>query len=159
MNIQEILFGGGGILFLLLSLIEIAPLKLNPWSKFFGWLGRAFNAPALKEIKALRGELDTIRQTAQDTQNKLDTHISFDAKKAADDAREAILHFNRELLRNMRHTREDYVDILQKIDQYETYCEENEDYENNRAVLAIAHIKHMYTERLEKRDFLSEVDQ
>ena len=41
MNIQEILFGGGGVLLVLLSLVEISPIKINPWSSFAQWSGKA----------------------------------------------------------------------------------------------------------------------
>ncbi len=44
MSIQEILMNGGGALVILLTLVQIAPIKVNPWSALAKWLGRAINA-------------------------------------------------------------------------------------------------------------------
>ena len=32
MTLKEILFGGGSALFVLLTLLQLAPIKINPWS-------------------------------------------------------------------------------------------------------------------------------
>ena len=52
------------------------------------------------------------------------------------------------------HTREDFIEILAVIDDYESYCRDHEDYKNNRATCAIENIKRVYMERLQKHDFL-----
>ena len=44
MTIQEILAGGGGALLVLMTLVQIAPVKINPWSAIAKALGRAINA-------------------------------------------------------------------------------------------------------------------
>ena len=49
MSLQEILMNGGGALFILLTLVQIAPIKVNPWSTLAKWFGRAINADMLKE--------------------------------------------------------------------------------------------------------------
>ena len=72
----------------------------------------------------------------------------------ADRLRERILQYNNELLRNIPHTREDFIEILTVIDAYNLYCKTHEDYKNNRATHAIKNILRVYDERLEKRDFL-----
>ena len=81
------------------------------------------------------------------------------AQKALSDKREAngwradVLRFNLELVEHTRHTREDYIEILDVIDKYETYCDSHKDYENNRAVHAIANIERCYDDRLKNNDF------
>ena len=80
-----------------------------------------------------------------------------DELQKAEDARAAVLRFNNELLRGIPHTREEFFEVLQKIDIYEEYCDKHNDYENNRAVHAIANINRVYDERLAKHDFLSEI--
>lgn len=32
MTLKDILFGGGSALFMLLTLLQLAPIKINPWS-------------------------------------------------------------------------------------------------------------------------------
>ena len=79
-----------------------------------------------------------------------------DDRRTADGHRAQILHFNNELLRNIRHTKEEFIEILARIDVYEKYCKTHPDYPNNRAILAIENIREVYKERLKKRDFLQE---
>lgn len=140
MNIHEWIIGGGGLLAVLLTLVQIAPVKINPWSAIAKAIGKAINADVLRE-------LDTVTQ-------KLDTHIRVDDERNADSYRTRILQFNNELLREILHTREDFIEILAVIDDYESYCRDHKEYKNNRAVCAIENIKRVYMERLQKHDFL-----
>lgn len=140
MDIYEWLVGGGGLLAVLLTLVQIAPIKVNPWSAIAKAIGRAVNADVLRE-------LDTVTQ-------KLDTHIRVDDERNADSYRTRILQFNNELLREIMHTREDFIEILAVIDDYESYCRSHKEYKNNRATCAIENIKRVYMERLQKHDFL-----
>ncbi|NCE65390.1 hypothetical protein D1159_12585 [Pseudoflavonifractor sp. 524-17] len=142
MNIQELLAGGGGLLLVLMTLVQIAPIKITPWSAFAKAVGKAVNA----DISHRLGGIEA----------KLDHHIDMDDRRTADSRRVQILHFNNELLRPIDHTKEEFVEVLAKIDDYERYCEEHPDYPNNRAVLAIENIREVYRERLKKRDFLQE---
>ena len=80
--------------------------------------------------------------------------IKTDDARNADLHRSKILQFNNELLRDIPHTREDFIEILAEIDFYEKYCDTHPEYENNRATHAVANIKRVYDERLIKHDFL-----
>lgn len=55
-----------------------------------------------------------------------------------------ILRFNDEILHDCKHSKEHFDQILDDITQYEKYCEEHSEYENNKAVLAIENIKRIY---------------
>lgn len=133
MNIQELLAGGGSLLLALMTLVQLAPVKINPWSWLARTIGRAVNAEVIK---------------------KLDDHITMDDRRTADGHRARILHFNNELLRDIGHTQEEFFEVLAEIDAYEEYCREHPEYPNNRAVLAIENIREVYKERLKKHDFL-----
>ncbi len=133
MTIQEIAAGGGCLLLALMTIVQIAPIKINPWSWLAEAIGRAINAEVIK---------------------KLDAHITMDDRRTADGHRARILHFNNELLRDIGHTQEEFFEVLAEIDAYEKYCREHPEYPNNRAVLAIENIQEVYKERLKKRDFL-----
>ena len=147
MNIQELLLGGGGVALLLLSLVEISPIKINPWSSLAKWLGRAINADVIKE-------LETVKTAQAETRERLEAHISTNDKREADNCRSRILRFNNELIREIPHTKEEFLEVLKDIDDYERYCREHTDYANGRAVHAIANIGRVYDERLEKHDFI-----
>ncbi len=147
MTLKEIVAGSGGVVLVLLTLLQVAPVKINPWSAIARWIGRALNSEVLKELA-------DVRITQQVTAKKLDDHIAADEVRHANRLRERILQFNNELLRNIPHTREDFIEILAVIDAYNSYCRTHEDYQNNRAIHAIKNIERVYDDRLAKRDFL-----
>jgi hypothetical protein len=147
MNIQEILLGGSGAVLVLLSIVEISPIKINPWTRLAKWLGRAINADVIDE-------LETVKTAQTETRKRLEEHINTNEKQEADNCRARILRFNNELIREIPHTKEEFIDVLKDIDDYERYCKEHTDYANGRAVHAIANIGRVYDERLEKHDFL-----
>ena len=140
MKLAEIIVSGGGLLLGFVTLVQIVPVKINPWSWVAKAIGRAING----EVLAKLGEVE----------KRLDKHITTDDRRAADGNRTRILHFNNELLRNLKHTKEEFVEVLAEIDAYEKYCREHPDYPNNRAILAIENIRETYKRRLDKHDFL-----
>ena len=133
MKLGEVIVSGGGLLAAVMTLLQIAPVKIAPWSWLAQAIGRAINAEVIK---------------------KLDDHITTDDRRAADGNRTRILHFNNELLRDMQHTKEEFIEVLAEIDAYEKYCRDHPDYPNNRAVLAIENSRDTYKRRLDKHDFL-----
>lgn len=136
-EIISIVFGGG---IALTALVDISPIKLNPWKRIFRALGKALNGEVLDKLA--------------ETQKKLEAHITADDERNADMRRTRILRFNNELIRELPHTREDFIDVLADIDDYEAYCREHPTYKNNRAIHAIANIGRVYDERMKKHDFL-----
>jgi len=129
-----------GALLALATVVEISPIKINPWSAIAKAIGRAINADVLAELKQ--------------TNEKLDEHIRADDERNADMRRTRILRFNNELIREIPHTKEDFIDVLADIDEYEAYCREHPTYKNNRAKHAIDNIGRAYDDRLHKHDFL-----
>ena len=86
-------------------------------------------------------------------QKKLEEHIQVDDERNANLLRTQILRFNDELIDDKHHTREHFIEILAIIDAYEDYCHSHPDYKNNRCICAVANIKRVYNERLQKHDF------
>lgn len=136
------------------TLLQLSPIKINPWSWIWklvkrGWTGfcRSLNAPVLIAM-------ETVKEDILETKKTLDAHIAMDDEREADKVRASILHFNNELMRQIPHTEEEFVEILSKIDWYNDYCREHKNYKNSRAVYAIENIARVYTVRLQKNDFL-----
>ena len=129
-----------------MTLVQITPIKINPWSWLGHVIGRVINGDVLKELQ-------TVKANQQKAQEKLENHIALDDERNADDHRTLILQFNRELLRDVPHTLEDFIEILTVIDKYNKYCDDHKDYPNSRAVHAIANIERVYDDRLQKHDF------
>lgn len=147
---RDVFLGGGAGLVAILSLVEIAPVKINPWRAVARAIGRAINGEVLESV-------EDVKRAQRDTRKALDEHIQSDDERNADTLRMRVLHFNNELLRGDRHTREDFIEILAVIDAYEQYCKNHPNYRNNRASHAIANIGRVYDERLKLRDFLGEI--
>ncbi len=147
MTFAEILTVSGGGLVVLLTLIQIAPIKIDPWSALARMLGRAINGEVI-------GMLNELKDAQKSNTDRLNEHIRLDDERNADEHRARILRFNNELVRNIPHTKEEFIDALADIDEYERYCEQHPEYKNNRAVHAIANIGRVYDERLAKHDFL-----
>lgn len=150
MTLDEILLGGGLGAAAVLSLLEIAPIKVNPWRAIARGIGRALNGDVLDRLAQ-------VQKAQQDTSSALEAHIKDYDEYKADEHRAAILAFNTSLLRGEKHTQEDFFDVFRHIDQYEDYCRSHPGYKNNRAVHAIANIGRVYDERLKARDFLGGV--
>lgn len=83
MSVQDIVLAGGGGAFVLLTLLQIAPIKINPWSAIAKTVGRAINAEVLKE-------LDEMKSVQKDTRERLERHIEVDNERDADSKR---VHF------------------------------------------------------------------
>ena len=144
MALTEILaivgLGGGGGVALLLSLIEIVPIKAKPLTWLMNKLGKALNRDVIESLKAQREETCA-------TRNELAEHI-------ATDCRARILRFGDEVLHGQRHSKEHFEQILLDIKRYDVYCLEHPQFENNITELTSERIKEVYCRCLETNDFL-----
>lgn len=122
------------------TIIQVSPIKINPWSWLARTIGRAIN----KELKA---DLDDIRAN-------LSEHTRMDDERYAKQCRLRILRFNDEILQDRRHTKEHYDEILDDVTEYERYCETHPGYRNSRAVMAISNVEAKYQEHQAAKDFL-----
>ena len=122
------------------TLIQIAPVKLNPWTALARWLGRAINGETLAEMHEMKVSMDR--------------HIMLDDERYAKQCRMRILRFNDELLQKARHTKEHFDEILDDITEYERYCEMHPGYRNSKANMAIANVETIYQQCLAEKNFL-----
>lgn len=140
MAVQDLLLPCGGLLIVLLTLIQIAPIKINPWSAIAKTLGRAINKEMMDKLESLDKEMKQLRD-ATDLESVLNCRVR-------------ILHFGDETLHGQKHTKEHFDQILRDIDKYEHYCSTHPEFENNVTVLTSARIKEIYQKRLADGDFL-----
>lgn len=138
--IKQLAIGGGGVLLILMTLIQITPIKINPWSWIGRCIGRLINGEILTKVDALSKDLDALRQESEERNVTL--------------CRTHILRFGDEILHGVLHSKEHYLQILIDVDTYEEYCNAHPDYKNNVAVATISHIKKMYQKHLEEDSFL-----
>lgn len=140
MSIQDIIAGGGGMLLVLLTLLQIAPIKINPWGAIAKALGRAINADVLDKVSSLEEKVETVKAETEEAR--------------AISCRARILRFGDEVLHGQRHTKDHFDQTLMDIKAYDDYCKMHPDFPNNVTVITSERIKNVYRERLEKNDFL-----
>lgn len=147
MTVKEILYGSGGALVLILSLIQISKININPWTAIFGWLGRQFNHEMLDKVAGLETRIETM-------QTDVNTIRDEGRERHAKDCRVRILRFADEIYLGTNHSREHYKQILGDIKTYESYCKAHENFENQIAVSAVKQIKSSYDRHIQQHDFL-----
>lgn len=140
MSIGEIGLFSGGVIFILLTLIQISPIKIDPWSWLARSIGRAINGEVIAKVDALSKDVK---------QNKKD-----DDEQWASLSRSHILRFGDELLHGVAHSKEHFDQILLDISKYEKYCENHKDYLNDVANETIKRIRATYQKCLEENAFL-----
>ena len=89
---------------ILLSLIQISPLKLNPWDKLLGWFGKKLNGATEKR-------LETVEKQIRDMW--INNH------------RQTVLTFARECRANIEHSSDEWTNVLNVAEEYEKYVLEN----------------------------------
>lgn len=135
------------IILLVLSVIQITPIKINPWTYLARHIGRAINGEVMEEVKTIQNDL-------ADVHTEIDKMQKCGEKKEADDARNRILRFDDELRIHQKHSREFFNQILKDVDFYEKFCATHEHYKNSQADSAIKNIKRVYDIVKETNDFI-----
>ena len=133
------LYGGGGLLFLM-TIVQITPIKINPWSWIGKMIGRALNGEVLSKVDNLSQDVKRIKDE--------------DDEQWASLSRSHILRFGDELLHGVSHSKEHFDQILLDISKYEHYCETHPLYRNNIANATIEQIKRTYQKCLDENNFL-----
>lgn len=134
------LFGGSAVAVILsATLIQIAPIKINPWSCLAKSIGKAINGEVLEKVERLEQKVDKMEQK--------------NLELNAEERRVRILRFGDEILHDVKHSKEHFDNILKDISVYEKYCKDNPEFENGRTVLTIETIEETYKKCFEDHSF------
>lgn len=145
--LKSYLLGGSGILFVLLTLVQISPIKINPWSFLARRIGRAINKEVMDQMTEFKTELKDVRQDMEDFRQESN-------ERDATLCRARFLRFGDEILHGTPHSKEHYNQILADISTYEHYCANHPMYKNNVAIETISYIEKKYQEHLIEDTFL-----
>lgn len=140
MTVGDILGGCSAIILLFLTLIQITPIKVNPWSWLARTIGKALNRDTLDRLDSLEKDIKEIKAKNEEHE--------------ATECRSAILRFGDEIRHGTRHSKEHFDQILLDISFYEHYCATHKDYANNIALMTIEKIKNTYRKCLDEDSFL-----
>ncbi len=128
-------------LIVLMTLIQIAPIKLNPWDKILTWLGNHMNADIVKRVDVIEA--------------KLDEHIKESSDEMIRKIRADILSFGNSCMNGQLHTKEEFEFVISECDQYEKYIEKTQA-KNGVATATIQEIRRLYKKGLHENSFLKE---
>lgn len=131
----------------LATLIEITPIKLDPWTALFRAIGKAMNKDIADKLDQQAKDVESLHTQTQNITDRLE-------QKDAEDARNHILRFGDEIKNKVRHSEEYFNQILDDITKYEQYCEIHKDFKNARTVATVQIINEVYQKCLKEKDFL-----
>lgn len=140
MSIASIFAGGGGIFLVLCTLIQISPIKINPWSYLANKIGKALNGEVINQVELLGKDVQSLRK-------------NLDEREAAA-CRIRIMRFGDELLHDIHHSKEHFDQTLLDITYYETYCKDHPNFRNNVIQATIENVKRTYSKCMDDHSFL-----
>ena len=114
------------------GLIQIIPIKINPWSALLKWISKIVTGDACGKID------DLIKQVDENEKDRI---------------RWEILDFANSCRNGRRHTRDEFQHIVTLRDKYKKLLEKTND-TNGVFDVEYKYIQDLYAERLEKNDFL-----
>ena len=126
MSMKEFVETGGSVLLIALTLVQVAPIRINPWSAIARAIGKALNADLNEKMEA----------------------------NEAKTARYRILRFDDEMRHKMRHSKEHFDQIIEDVDTYERYCQDHPRFPNGKAVSATDNVKRTYEKCKDENSFL-----
>ena len=147
LTLKTALVDGGIGLVVLLTLIQIAPIKLNPLSYIARKLGDALNASQIEKLESFKKQLEALDRKVEGLKNHVD-------ENEIKTMRTKILRFADEIFVGKIHTHDAYKEALHAINEYETYCNTHPNFVNNMAEFSIAEIKKAYELHRANHDFL-----
>lgn len=147
--ISEISLKGGAVLLVLMTLIQVSPIKIDPWSYIVKNIGKIINKDVMDKVTALEEEVKANTIKVDKMEDKID-------EQKAISARARILRFGDELSHNVKHSRDHFKSVLTDIDFYNSYCDkdENKEFRNHCTMLTSERIIETYKELDRTNGFL-----
>lgn len=119
------------LIVILLSVVEISPIKINPWSFVGGVIGKLIG------IKTVSDKVDALEE-------KVDENYAVTI-------RVRILRFGDDLQDNRILSKDSWNQVMDDIRRYEIYTRDHPNFKNNITVATINFIKKEYARLLEER--------
>ena len=120
--------------------VEVAPIKVNPWTAILKSIGNRMNADILTRINEVETQLE--KQDAKIDNNEKD-RIRFE-----------ILDFARTCRKHEKHTKEEFDHIFEQYDKYEVILASLEQ-PNGKVTQAMHFISEVYQKILVEDDFIA----
>jgi len=145
-DIMDLKTGTSIVVFLILflmTIIQVAPIKINPWDKILVWFGNHMNADIVKRVDVI--------------EDKLDEHIKDSSEERIRKVRADILDFGNACMNGRPHTKEEFEFVISECDTYEKHIEKLQ-IRNGVATATITEIRRLYEKGIQENSFLKEGD-
>lgn len=128
-----------------MTIIQIAPIKINPWDFLLGWIGDRLNSHIIKKVDSLDA--------------KLTEHVEESRDSSIKRKRARILQFVEDGMGGKCYTKETFDFMITECDEYEEYIEKC-GRKNGVIEASIKEIRRRYSDHIHNNDFadLSEID-
>lgn len=136
----------GPTILLLMTMVEVAPIKINPWKWIFKTIGNLVFGEIRKEIKETREEIKEIREELAELKRESE-------EDKAKEKRWHILGFVNSCRRGGLHTREEWNHAISELTDYEVYCKLKK-ITNGVIEEDAKYLRQLFYERNRKNDFL-----
>ncbi len=121
-------------------IVELTPIKFNPWSALFKYLSKMLLSDIKQDIESIK--------TEQKNQQKLIL------ENEKDRIRYEVLDFANSCRNNRNHTREEFMHVISLNDKYEDILKQTGD-KNGVFKADYQYILDLYNEKLQRNDFLA----
>ncbi len=129
-----------GYIAVALSLVvDISPIKWNPWKSLIGWIGKALTKDVRDELDGIKKDLALMKK--EQTADEMDR------------IRSEVLDFANSCRLRRRHTKEEFDHIFALNDKYAGLLDETGQ-QNGRFEEAFGYIKELYRKCMAEDDFL-----
>ena len=137
--IKDIFTNPTVIIFGAITLFEIVPIKINPWSTLFRWIGKAINGELKEQLSDLSSDVSELKS-------------DFEMKKA-EDMRWEILEFANTCRIGNEHSKDEWRHVMNQVSEYEEYTE-RKGITNGVIEEDTRFLRELYHERNLRNDFL-----
>lgn len=132
---------------ILIAIVTIIPTIIS---------NRKKTQDSIAELKTeLKSDIRESNEDIEAVKQSLARHIKEDEDSKNRQARIRILRFYDEICEGKRHSENHFEDIIEDIDDYESYCQSHPDFKNNRGKTACEHIKDVYQKVKAEKGFLT----
>ena len=131
-SLKELVTNPYFVLFGSVTLIEIVPVKIRPWSMLLKWLGDRLSGDIRSDLTELKKDFE---------------------KTKAENMRWSILDFANSCRNRRQHSKEEWQHCIAQLKEYETYTKSKE-IDNGVIEEDGEYLRKLYQERCERNDFL-----
>ena len=126
------------IIVLIMTIVQVAPIKLNPWDFVLGWIGDRMNSHIINRVDAL--------------DQKLTDHVQESREGSAKRKRLRILAFVDDGINGKKYTKEAFENMIRECDDYEKFIKKT-GLPNGVIEASIDVIRTRYRQHLNDGDF------